>query len=230
MQLNDGRPNELGEQQLFEVAIMTDQEVATFPRGVQLPLQAIDTSVSIKYKNRRFQRTADGIGQFGLFARKATEAVFVEAIHFNERLNIDLVAKAGDRTHIAARAAAISATHLLVQKAALKLDVAPDEFEALEPRLRHGRPMLQIADTLINGSGLCRRLCQTAADGRPDIARLIEEILTERDKWPLADFMDAEHEAQCSTSCYMCIQQYQNRRYRLRICCGQRRHEPRSAP
>jgi hypothetical protein len=25
--------------------------------------------------------------------------------------------------------------------------------------------------------------------------------------------MDAEHEAQCSTSCYMCIQQYQNRRY-----------------
>jgi hypothetical protein len=42
---------------------------------------------------------------------------------------------------------------------------------------------------------------------------LIEEILTARDKWPLADFMDAEHEAQCSTSCYMCIQQYQNRRY-----------------
>lgn len=36
MQLNDGRPNELGEQQLFEVEIMTDQEVATFPRGVQL--------------------------------------------------------------------------------------------------------------------------------------------------------------------------------------------------
>jgi hypothetical protein len=213
MQLNDGRPNELGEQQLFEVEIMTDQEVATFPRGVQLPLEAIDTSVSIKDKNRRFQRTDDGIGQFGLFARKATEAVFVEAKLFNQRLNIDLVAKAGDRTHIAARAAAISATHLLVQKAALKLDVAPDEFEALEPRLRHGRPMLQIADTLINGSGLCRRLCQTAADGRPDIARLIEEILTARDKWPLADFMDAEHEAQCSTSCYMCIQQYQNRRY-----------------
>ncbi|HBF56891.1 MAG TPA: helicase, partial [Afipia sp.] len=213
MQLNDGRPNELGEQQLFEVEIMTDQEVATFPRGVQLPMQAIDTSVSIKDKNRRFQRTDDGIGQFGLFARKATEAVFVEAKRFNQRLNIDLVAKAGDRTHIAARAAAISATHLLVQKAALKLDVAPDEFEALEPRLRHGRPMLQVADTLINGSGLCRRLCQTAADGRPDIARLIEEILTARDKWPLADFMDAEHEAQCSTSCYMCIQQYQNRRY-----------------
>jgi Bacterial Alpha-2-macroglobulin MG10 domain len=58
-----------------------------------------------------------------------------------------------------------------VQKAALELDVAPDEFEALEPRLRHGRPLLQIADSLINGSGLCRRLCQADADGRPDIAR-----------------------------------------------------------
>lgn len=213
MQLNDGRPNELGEQQLFEVEIMTDQEVATYPRGVQLPFQAIDTSVSIKSKDRRFQKTDDGIGQFGLFARKVTDAVFIEAVRFNELLNIDLVAKAGDRTHIAARAAAISATHLLVQKAALKLDVAPDEFEALEPRLRQGRPMLQIADTLINGSGLCRRLCQTVADGRPDISRLIEEILTANDKWPLSDFMDAEHEAQCSTSCYMCIQQYQNRRY-----------------
>lgn len=213
MQLNDGRPNELGEQQLFEVDIMTDQEVATFPRGIHLPEQAIDTSVSIKDKNRRFLKTDDGIGQFGLFARKATDAVFVEAIRFNERLNIDLVAKAGDRTHIAARAAAISATHLLVQKAALELDVAPDEFEALEPRLRHGRPLLQIADTLINGSGLCRRLCQTGTDGRPDIARLIEEILEKANEWPLVDFMDADHEAQCSTSCYMCIQQYQNRRY-----------------
>lgn len=213
MQLNDGRPNDLGEQELFEVEIMTDQDVAAFPRGVQLEDQAIDTDVSIKDRSKRFQRTDDGIGQFGLFARKATDAVFVEAVRFNERLNIDLVAKSGDRTHIAARAAAISATHLLVQKAALELDVAPDEFEALEPRLRHGRPMLQIADTLINGSGLCRRLCQPGADGRPDIARLIDEILTARDEWPLTDFMDAKHEAQCSTSCYMCIQQYQNRRY-----------------
>ncbi|MET4278538.1 MULTISPECIES: DEAD/DEAH box helicase [unclassified Bradyrhizobium] len=213
MQLNDGRPNELGEQQLFQIEMMTDQEVAAYPRGVQVQDQAIDTEVSIKDKNKRFLRTGDGIGQFGLFARKATDAVFVEAVRSNRRLNIDLVAKSGERTHIAARAAAISATHLLVQKAALQLDVAPDEFEPLEPRLRHDRPVLQIADTLINGSGLCRRLCQPGSDGRPEIARLIEEILTARDEWPLVDFMEAEHEAQCSTSCYMCIQQYQNRRY-----------------
>jgi DNA-binding GntR family transcriptional regulator len=48
--------------------------------------------------------------------------------------------------NIAARAAAISATHLVVQKAALELDVAPDEFEALEPRLRGGRA-LSVSET-----------------------------------------------------------------------------------
>jgi len=213
MQLNDGRPNELGEQQLFQVEIMTDQEVATYPRGVRLETQAIDTEVSIDARNRRFLRTDDGIGQFGLFARKATDAVFVEAMRCNPRLNIDLVAKAGVRTNIASRAAAISATHLMVQKAALELDVAPEEFEALEPRLRRGRPLLQIADTLINGSGLCRRLCQIGSDGRPDIARMVDDILNAPDEWPLVDFMQPDHDAQCSTSCYICVQQYQNRRY-----------------
>jgi hypothetical protein len=49
--------------------------------------------------------------------------------------------------------------------------------------------------------------------GRPGIACLIEEILTAHDKWPLLDFVAEEHESKCSTSCYMCVQQYQNRRY-----------------
>jgi hypothetical protein len=124
MQLNDGRPNELGEQELFTVDLMTDQEVVQFRKSLQLTMQAIDQEVSIDRKNMRFLKSDDGVGQFGLFARKATDAVFVEAMKFNQRLNIDLVAKAGERTHIAARAAAISATHLLVQKAALELDVS----------------------------------------------------------------------------------------------------------
>ena len=70
--------------------------------------------MSIDARSRRFQRTDDGVGLFGLFARKATDAVFVEALRCNPRLNIDLVAKAGARTNIASRAAAISATHLVV--------------------------------------------------------------------------------------------------------------------
>ncbi|MDP3695848.1 MAG: hypothetical protein Q8R42_07025, partial [Desulfocapsaceae bacterium] len=38
------------------------------------------------------------------------------------------------------RAAALSATHMLVQRAALALDIAPEEFEVLEPRLREEQP------------------------------------------------------------------------------------------
>lgn len=158
MHLNDGAPDNLGDPTFFEIEFASDLDVARFPRGLELPDQAIDLGVDLTDRVRRWPRVADGIGQFGLFARKATDAVFIEALNLNPRLNIDLVAKTGERRNIAARAAAISATHLLVQKAALELDVAPDEFEPLEPRLRAGRPMLQIADTLINGSGLCRRL------------------------------------------------------------------------
>ncbi|MEA2895972.1 MAG: hypothetical protein QOJ84_1587 [Bradyrhizobium sp.] len=213
MHLNDGAPDDLGVPKFFEIEMASDLEVAKYPKGIVLPDQAIDVNVDLRDRQRRWPPVAPGIGRFGLFARKETDAVYVEANSFNRRLNIDLVAKTGERLNIAARAAAISATHLLVQKAALELDVAPDEFEALEPRLREGRPMLQIADTLINGSGLCRRLCEPGPDGNPEIARLLAEIVSDRNEWPLKDFLRDEHEAQCSTSCYMCVQQYQNRRY-----------------
>jgi hypothetical protein len=201
MHLNDGVQDNLGDAQYFEIEMATDMEVAKYPRNILLPDQAIDTKIELKARQTRFPRTDVGIGEFGLLARKETDAVYVEATAFNPRLNVDLVAKSGGRFNIAARAAAISATHLVVQKAALELDVAPDEFEALEPRLRGGRPMLQIADTLINGSGLCRRLCERGPDGHPEIVRLIAEIVTDHEQWPLRDFLAEEHEAQCATSC-----------------------------
>jgi len=213
MHLNDGVQNDLGDPQFFDVEMVTDMQVAATPRNIQLPDQAIDPRIKIDFRQSRFPATGVGVGGFGLLARKETDAVFIEATTFNPRLNVDLVAKTGDRRNIAARSAAISGTHLLVQKAALELDVAPDEFEALEPRLRGGRPMLQIADTLINGSGLCRRLCEPGEHGHPDIVRLISEIVSNNAHWPLRDFLQVDHVSQCTTSCYMCVQQYQNRRY-----------------
>jgi hypothetical protein len=115
MHLNDGPPDALGEQQPFEIEMTTDVEVARIPRGVNLEDQAVEINVNLKDRIKRWPKTADGIGQFRLFARKATDAVYVEALKFNPRLNVDLVAKSGQRTNIAARSAAISATHLLVQ-------------------------------------------------------------------------------------------------------------------
>lgn len=213
MHLNDGAPDDLGEPSFFQVEMAKDTNLLTWIPKLSLPDQAIDLSFEASDRRTRFEHTADGIGIFGLFSPKETEALFIESRTLNPRLNLDLVAKRGERSHIAARAAAISATHMLVQKAALELDVAPDEFEALEPRLRTGRPMLQIADTLINGSGLCRRLSEASPSGVPLIADILSRILDGRDEWPLKDFLHADHETTCSTSCYVCIQQYQNRRY-----------------
>ena len=105
-----------------------------------------------------------------------------------------------------------------MQRAALELDVSAEEFEVLEPRVRSGKPMLQIADALINGSGLCRRLGETIPGGlRPKILDLLDDILTKLDQWPLVDFLkvsaENNHAAQCHTSCYRCIQRFGNRRY-----------------
>lgn len=215
MNLNDGVENEDGDATFFQVDVATDRQVRVpgRPNASGLPEQAVVSSLIPPSKASRWTITQSGVGPFGLISRKETDAIYLEVMSFDRRLAMDLVAKRGERFQISARAAAISATHLLVQKAALLLDVAPDEFEALEPRLRAGRPMLQIADALINGSGLCRRLGEPRSDGRPEIIHLAEEIITDISAWPLRDFLDHDHPETCATSCYACIQQFQNRRY-----------------
>jgi hypothetical protein len=181
-------------------------------RTQSLGEQAIESNVA-QQNQSRFRLEQAGIGPFGLISRKETDALYFEAIRFNPRLALDFVARRGPMSQISVRAAALSATHLLVQKAALELDVAPDEFEALEPRVRYGRPILQVADSLINGSGLCRRLADARSTGQPEIVYLAEQILLNPDAWPLRDFLAPEHRHTCATSCYRCIQQYQNRRF-----------------
>jgi hypothetical protein len=213
MHLNDGIEDAQGDATFFNVDIVIDNQPCAWRRTSPLSEQAIDSSVVGRPPTSRWTPTQQVAGQFGLFSRKETDAVYLEVTDFDPRLALDLVAKRGDMFQVSARAAAISATHLLVQKAALELDVDPDEFEALEPRLRRGRPVLQIADALINGSGLCRRLGEHRSDGRPEIIHLAEEIVGDRTSWPLCDFLEHDHQATCATSCYRCIQQFQNRRY-----------------
>ncbi|MCP3471810.1 DEAD/DEAH box helicase [Bradyrhizobium sp. CCGUVB1N3] len=213
MNLNSGVEDENGQAKFFSADVATDNDVLGWQKNVTVPEQAIDPDIERIAGSPRWTLTAPHGMRFGLLARKETDALFLEATGFNRRLNLDLVARRGLRSRIGARSAAVSATHLLVQKAALVLDVAPDEFEALEPRLRGDSPMLQIADTLINGSGLCRRLGEPGPDGRPQIVRLVEDVLGDDGQWPLRDFLKEDHVTRCSTSCYVCVQQYQNRRY-----------------
>ena len=217
MQLNDGPEDDLGQPTRFQVRDVEDTDVRV-PRMSSTSLssnQAIE--VGKLTPPSRWIQTPGSDRTIGLVSKKETDALYLELMAFDERLSLDQVARKGANSHLPTRSAAISATQILVQKAALDLDVAPDEFEVLEPRLRDGRPMLQIADSLINGSGLCRRLGEDRSDGTPHIVHLIHEILGRNDIWPLVDFLcvdvEGDHAARCQTSCYRCIQRYGNRAY-----------------
>lgn len=223
LQLNDGPPDDEGNGSRFVVDEVVDMRI---PLGTTSKYLRLDAAQAIEAGARQksaYRWPADDNGKiglrFGLVSRKKTDAVYLELQRFDPRLTLDRVARRGAFSDIATRAAAVSATQILVQRAALELDVSAEEFEALEPRLRSGRPMLQIADALINGSGLCRRLGEPSVPGGPPyVAEIVDALLSRADQWPLKDFLASygdggSHQGQCKTSCYRCIQRFSNRAY-----------------
>ncbi|MEP8757861.1 DEAD/DEAH box helicase [Enterobacter hormaechei] len=216
LRLNDGPINGEKEGERFTVDLVTDQKApmpfSTYCSSVKGE-QAIDSGWLESHNNPRWQFSGKR-KSFGLISSKETESLHLELTKFDTRLNLNMVARYGEYMNLPTRAAAISATQILTHKAALYLDVSPDEFEILEPRLHLGKPILQIADALINGSGLCRRLAEPAtANGLPLIVKLLHEILEEKNDWPIVDFLKNDHPTQCKTACYKCIQRYGNRQY-----------------
>ncbi|RVA09375.1 helicase [Mesorhizobium sp. M7A.F.Ca.US.002.01.1.1] len=163
----------------------------------------------------RWQRATDAAGAVleastvRLMSRKKTDSLYLLMEDVPPGLAFDRV---GTREPYATsvRAAAISATQLLVQRAALELDLGPEEFEALEPRLRDGRPLLQIADYLVNGAGFCRRIASTA-EGRPMVASLVESLVNNVEDRLVRPFFQDDHPRACARSCYRCLQRYNNR-------------------
>ena len=132
----------------------------------------------------RWERAKDALGaalpseRIRLMSRKRTDSLYLAMLQVPAGLAFDRI---GTRNPHATsiRSAAISATQLVVQRAALEMDIGPEEFESLEPRLRDGRPLLQIADYLVNGAGFSRRLASDEG-GRPMVARLIESMVFDR--------------------------------------------------
>ncbi|MEE3664765.1 DEAD/DEAH box helicase [Brenneria sp. g21c3] len=216
LRLNDGPINGEKEGERFTVDLATDQKVPIPLATYHSPIkgsQAIDSNWAGLRNNFRWRCTGEK-ESFGLVSSKETESLHLELMQFDDRLNLNMIARYGEYMNLPTRAAAISATQILTHKAALYLDVSPDEFETLEPRLHRGKPILQIADALINGSGLCRRLAEPAtAGGQPLIVTLLHEILEDKHAWPMVDFLKKDHPSQCQTACYKCIQRYGNRRY-----------------
>jgi hypothetical protein len=117
------------------------------------------------------------------------------------------------------RAGALSASFLIVNHASRELlDVDPEEFEVLEPRVKRGAlgtpmPVLQIADVLVNGSGLCNRLVQQSEGGSPIVLGIMRRILGNGSGSPLPALLDPMHSRKCLAGCYRCLHRYGNQGY-----------------
>jgi DEAD/DEAH box helicase domain-containing protein len=183
-------------------------------RGVVLSEQFIPK----EYEPSRYIPDSGQVEEtFWLASGKVTDSVLLSTNSLNDALQLGRVA--GARRDIGVRSAAISATFLLATRAALDLDADPEEFECIEPRLlpQDGgifRPLLQITDRLINGSGYSRRLTddQSGANS-PRIAELIRSVTKNKAEYPLSAFGEQKHRKECDKSCYQCLQRYGNQAY-----------------
>jgi Lhr-like helicase len=146
-----------------------------------------------------------------LVSRKPTDALYLGLNAIPPGLAVDRFGRGRHESSV--RAAAISATHLIVQRASLEMDIDPDEFDVLEPRKREGLPLLQITDHLVNGAGFSRRLAERDAAGQPFVVQLIDNMLNSKTDRLVANFHEAEHRKACHQSCYRCLQRYGNRQY-----------------
>lgn len=197
------------------------------PEGYDLKAQVISADQTLRKRVPTF--TASGLVQrVWIGSPKVTDALYLLANRAVPGLALEkLPAVSLDRDPAVAgpgvsadrwvglRAGALSATFLLVGRAALELDVDPDEFEVLEPR-RYGegdqRPLLSFTDHLVNGAGYCAWLAESE-HGVPRVGRLIETILYDRSTYPLNGLLDPLHARDCPTSCYRCLRRYRNQPY-----------------
>ena len=184
--------------------------------------------------NARFQQglqyTGDTEPNFWLAAPKTTDMLVVAPGTISPHLSVGdltrrtLVGRSGTDLlnairATAVRSAAVSATFVLVGRAALHLDVDPEEFEIIEPRMaRPGGgaaiPILQIADRLVNGAGLCSALgTPDLITGVPPVGELLRSIVQDRSEYPLVEFDDLAHRSSCERACYRCLLRHSNQAY-----------------
>lgn len=146
-------------------------------------------------------------------SRKITDSLFLAPREQNGLLDLSRVA--GEWQSVAVRAAALTAAFMLVDRAALELDVDPAEFEVLPPRISKlwgvPTPVIQIADTLVNGSGLSRWLSRPIE--KPLAVRWLSSMVEDEKEWPLRDLLSDTHRKSCNQACYECLQRYGNRNY-----------------
>lgn len=205
-----------GEPESYNIINRTQHRVYAPVRGfkpvAELPNQAILADKAASRERWIEQPGGPGAENVKLFSSKRTDAVSIGMLSIANGLSMDRI---GPRRQsgTSLRAAALSATHMLVQRASLAMDIAPEEFEPLEPRLRNGKPYLQIADTLVNGAGFCRRLAKVDSGSEPLVVELIRSMLDNPADAMIGAFIEKNHRAECIRACYRCMQRYGNRGY-----------------
>lgn len=155
-----------------------------------------------------------------LAAPKTTDSLFVAARSLPAGLRLERVS-GENRVVTSVRAAALSATFVLVHRAALDLDIDPEEFDIVEPRVHMTNgarvPVLQITDHLVNGSGFCERLATDDSTGEPYVTQIIRSATSDPLAFPLKEYRGTQdgldHAAQCDQACYLCLQRYGNQSY-----------------
>ncbi|MGJ0625910.1 DEAD/DEAH box helicase [Xenorhabdus bovienii] len=173
--------------------------------------QIIEADSSVK---KRFTGQGENRNTFYLAAPKVTDLLALMVAQTPPGLRLQ-----NSKLTPAFRAAALSASFIIVNYASKELlDIDPEEIEVLEPRvqvLKDGKsvPVLQMADRLVNGSGLCERLQQKGASGSLIILEIMRDILNNKTAYPLAEFLQLDHREHCFQGCYHCLHRYGNQTY-----------------
>ena len=148
----------------------------------------------------------------GLATVKKTDGIYLKPQKLNYCFDFSYLSR--NKDSVAIRAGLISATQILIQRAALELDIAPEEFEQIEPKLIDNVPVLQICDQLANGAGFSQKLSESSeSSGIPLVLDLIRSILSDSNDLLSIKLRADEHKASCLGACYKCIQRYGNRNY-----------------
>ena len=205
-------------------------------RTFELPQQVISAQPGLERTVRQFDASED-VERVWLAAPKTTDSLFLQPTVNPPALALHRLPSRSDDADppfqtvrwLGVRAAALSASYMLVNRASLDLDIDPEEFDVLEPRIYGGAgtqlPLLQITDHLVNGAGFCRNLWEGIGTGPPRIMQMISsmlggdrsaaDILTEVDgdaeklEYPLGEFFADGHD-DCDTACYLCLLRYGN--------------------
>jgi DEAD/DEAH box helicase domain-containing protein len=193
-----------------------------FANGVWLDREARAADLGESPLDARF--TSDGTAESGFYlcAPKVTDTLALMAARIPMGLQLLRPAKLGaamSRLTPGFRAAALSAAFLIVDYASRELlDIDPDEIEIVEPRVQilpDGRfmPVIQMADQLVNGSGLCNRLSQLGASGQPIIVEVMKVLISTPAVPVVAELLEDSHRSECLLGCYKCLHRYGNQAY-----------------